>query len=254
MSDEQTDSMLEEVASYDVELVSDPTSPELGSRYLSEVLAKCRNYTNRVLYYLQLVKRQEKFLRAEVKIAELDFDFKFQEKLADDAVVRQQPSISDRKAVATVLLKDEVTELNELRMRLLDTEETAKLLKARLDNLRQTNYDIKLQRQIVRDDQEAWRYEGEGYSAPRVAKAGVVKDGLAPPVRPKLDPKDLLDDERRPNDLPKPKDMGEAEQMAAFFNRQPPRQEQAEEPGEEPPAAPPPAATPSVSYDDLLSD
>lgn len=256
VSPESMERMLEEIAEYEVELASDPTLPHLGNRYLQESLASCRQYLNRCQHYLQLTRRYEKNLRSAMRLEEMNIELRTAELLADDDIVRQGPSIEDRKSLATMQLQREHRNVIKLKRAHLNALETVKIVKLKYDDLNRTNADIKLQRQIVRDDRDAW-VSGEQGSEPVGEGRASSARGLAPPVRPKLDPKDLLDDERRPDDLPKPKDMGEAEQMAAFFNRQPPRQEQAEqaeEPDEEPPAAPPPAATPSVSYDDLLSD
>lgn len=212
------DRILEEVAGYQIDLEADPTQPHLGSRYLNDVLAKCRNYTNRTVHYLQLMKRQEKDLRMAMKLAEADLDFKLKEKLADDALVRAQPSIEDRLALATVALKAEYDELAHARANLLETEETVKLIKTRLDNLRQTSFDIKLQRQIVKDDKDSLLSGDGGYSEPQRNKDRTVADGMRPPVRPSLDPEDLLDPKKRPADMPVPVDSVHAAQIAEFFN------------------------------------
>ena len=69
------DKILEEIAGYQIDLEPDPTQPHLGARYLNETLAKCRNFTNRTMHYLQLMKRQERDVRMEVKLMESDLDF-----------------------------------------------------------------------------------------------------------------------------------------------------------------------------------
>lgn len=210
--------ILEEIAGYQIDLEPDPTLPNLGARYLNDVLAKCRNFTNRTVHYLQLMKRQERDLRMEMKLAESDLDFKLKEKLADDPMVRAQPSIEDRVALATVSLKDEHHVLARARADLMETEETVKLVKTRLDNLRQTSFDIKLQRQIVKDDRDGWGSGEGGYEAPSRNKDKTVADGMQAPVRPSINPEDLLDPAKRPADMPTPVDSVHAAQIASFFN------------------------------------
>jgi hypothetical protein len=248
--------ILEEVAGYQIDLETDPTRPHLGARYLNEVLARCRNYTNRTIHYLQLMKRQERDLRMAMKLAESNLDFKLKEKLADDPVVRAQPSIEDRMALATVALKEEYLELAQARADLLETEETVKLIKTRLDNLRQTSFDIKLQRQIVKDDKDGWGSGEGGYVDPQKKKDRTVPDGMRPPVRPSIDPEDLLDPSKRPADMPVPVDSVHAAQIADFFNGQDELPVSAPE-GEPEPRKPEPApeAAPSrISYAALLQD
>lgn len=256
--------ILDEVAGYQIDLETDPTLPNLGSRYLNEKLAECRNYTNRTIHYIQLLKRQELDLRMEMKLSESELEFKLKEKLADDPVVRKQPSIEDRVALATVSLKEEHEALAAARAALLETEETVKLVKARLDNLKQTSYDIKLQRQIVKDDKEAWASLEGGYVAPSRQRDRTVAGGLPAPVRPAIDPSDLLDPSKRPADMPAPVDSVHAAQIAAFFNEtedaSAPSVPGSEEAAEEVPVASPPsektpeAAPRKFTYADLLSD
>ena len=91
-SKEELDEILDEIANYEVQLVEDPTQPQYGFNYIQKSISQCRNYLNRVQFYLQKIKKQERNLGIEVKQVELDLDLKMQEKLADDPVVRQQPS------------------------------------------------------------------------------------------------------------------------------------------------------------------
>ncbi len=259
---QQLERILDEVAGFQIDLAVDPTLPHLGSRYLVEALAQCRNYTNRTIHYIQLLKRQELDLKMEVRLAESDLDFKLKEKLADDPMVRKQPSIEDRMALATVSLAEEHHALAKARADLLETEETVKLVKSRLDNLKQTNYDIKLQRQMVRDDREAWAIGEEGgYVAPTRNKDRTVAGGLQAPVRPALDPSDLLDPAKRPADMPEPVDEVHAAQIASFFNSSPDEVPvAAEEAVPRPGKAPPTPETKheeaprKFSYSDLLQD
>jgi hypothetical protein len=235
--------ILDEIAGYDIQLETDPTKPSLGNAYLQKVLAQCRNYLNRVTYYLQQTKRHEKELRGKVKMLEMDLDFKMQEKLADDVVVRKQPSLEDRKAVASVMLKTEYDQLVAARAELLDAEETAKLIRARLDHLNRTNADIKLQRQMVRDDRSDQMNGGEGYGAPHLNRDGSVPGGLPPPIAPPVDPKDILDPKSRPEDMPEPVDGTHAQQLADFYSRE-------SAPSQ---AKPDESSAQKVSYEDLLS-
>jgi hypothetical protein len=239
---ELLEKILDEIADYNIELSEDPTLPSLGNAYLQKVLAQCRNYLNRVTYYLQQTKRHEKELRGRVKMIEMDLDFKMQEKLADDVVVRKQPSLEDRKAVASVMLKDEYDQLVQARSELLDTEETSKIIRSRLDHLNRTNADIKLQRQMVREDRSDQMSGGEGYNAPHLNRDRSIPGGLPPPVSPPIDPKDIINSGSRPEDLPEPVDGTHAQQIADFFSRESSTEKKTEEGTAKP-----------VSYDDLLS-
>jgi hypothetical protein len=221
-SKDQLNQILEEISIFKVDLEEDPTQPHLGTRYLQRVIAQCRQYLNRVQFYLQQVKRYEKNLRHDVKQHELDLEFKMNEKLADDALVRRQQSIADRRAVAITLLKEEHDVLSHLRIGLLDVEETVKLIKTKYDDLGRTNGDIKLQRQLIRDDKQDQLHGDEGYSAPQTRQDRTVPGGLRPPIMPKqIAPSDLLDPNARPEDMPEPRNTVHAGMIADFFASQP---------------------------------
>ena len=218
-SGEQLQRILDEVAGYSVELESDPTLPNLGVSYLQRVLSECRNCMNRVMHYMQVVKIQEKNTKLRLKAAELDMERKMAEKLSDDALVRKQPSIEDRKALATTMLSDEYHNIASLKSDLLDIEETSKLLKVKYDHLRGTSQDIKMQRSLVKDDALMRLGGGEGYSGPVTNQDKTVPNGLRAPVKPDdLNPIDLLDPNKRPEDLPIPKDAVHAQMISDFYH------------------------------------
>lgn len=219
---EALEKILEEIVEYQVPLEEDPTLPQLGTKYLQRVLAQCRNYMNRVQYYMQQTMRYEKNLRMEIKMTELDLEFKVKEKLADDAIVRQQRAIDDRRALAETQLKPEFENLAQLRVRLIDVEETVKLIKSKYADLKQTNQDIKTQRNLVRDDKEAWGKGEEGYNRPQVGQDRSIPGGLPAPVKPEpVSPADILDPTKRPEDLPEPLNEAHAELMSEWLARNP---------------------------------
>jgi hypothetical protein len=216
--------ILEEIAAFEVELAEDPTLPDLGVRYLNSRVALCRKYLNRVIYYMQTIGKQVKELTVETRQMELDLELKLAQKLADDPEVRKQPSIEDRKALATMLLRPEHDNLSALRLELLDAAETYKIVKLKHQDLIRTNADVKSQRQLVRDDADAQMAGQHGYSKPQARQDRSVPDGMPPPVSPgAIDPKDLLDPEKRPADMPEPMDEMHAQQIADFFSSKPPQ-------------------------------
>jgi hypothetical protein len=225
LTKEAMDQMLEEVAGYMVHLEEDPTLPELGTKYLQGVLAQCRNYSNRIVYYLQLCMRAERALLTEIKQAELDFDFKVKEKLADDVIVRQQRALDDRKALAESLMKTEAENLIVLRVQLIDVQESVKLLKFKYGDLTRTSQDIKTQRALVKDDKMAQLAGEDGYNRPQINPDRSVPNGMSAPVAVEpLGPKDILDPSKRPEELPEPVDEAHARQILEFLSRNPEKQ------------------------------
>lgn len=256
LSAEKLESILEEIVGFEVVLEEDPTLPDLGLRYLQSKIAQCRKYLNRVQYYLQVTKRYEKNLKRAAKVYELDLELKLAGLLADDAIVRRQSSIDDRKAVATTMLKQEHEVLSRFRVDIQNLDDTIKLVKSKYDDLRHTNGDIRLQRQLVKDDMAEWGSGEEGYTKPQSREDRTIPGGLPPPVSAEdIDPNDLLDPNKRPEDLPEPKNPSHAKQIAGFFGKKPVRHVSRgpADPAPEDPAPEDPApAIQSVSYKDLL--
>lgn len=243
---DQLSAVLEEIAEYQIELEEDPTQPHLGNKYLQQKIAQCRGMINRVQYYLQKIGKYEKELRLKVKLGEMDIEFKINEKLADDPIVRQQSSINDRRALAISQLKQEHEDLAKLKIDLMDVQETLKLLKMKYGDLRSSNTDIKAQRQLVKDDVQAWGSGENGYTPPQARQDGTIPDGMPPPVTGKIDPQDVLNPDKRPEDLPEPRDAVHAQQIAEFFSSSPPKPKLKDTEDSTP------AKTADITYDDLL--
>ena len=215
---DQLSSILEEISGFEVALVDDPTLPQYGLRYLTERISTCRKYLNRVIFYMQTVGKQVKDLTIETRQMELDLELKTAQKLADDPVVKKQPSIEDRKALALMMLREEHDNLSVLKVDLLDALETFKIIKMKHQDLVRTNADIKSQRQLVKDDIDTQMAGGKGYSKPQARQDRSIPDGMSPPVvQGRIDPKDLLDPDKRPEDMPVPVDEMHAQQISEFF-------------------------------------
>lgn len=215
---DQLSEILNEIASFEVELAEDPTLPTLGSKYLQSSLAQCRKYMNRVMYYIQTIGKQAKDLSVDVRMAEMDLELKVAQKLADDPLVKKQPSIEDRKALASMLLKEEYDNLKTMRVELLDATETLKIVKMKHQDLVRTNTDIKAQRQIVKDDIDSRLSGSCGYDKPYANQDRTVPGGMPPPVaQGRIDPRDLLDPDKRPDDMPEPVDEMHAKQIVDFY-------------------------------------
>jgi hypothetical protein len=98
------------------------------------------------------------------------------------------------------------------------------------DELKFTNRDIIMQKQMIKDDKDL--SPGDAGDVSKVDK------GMVPPVKPgTIDPSDLLDPNKAPDDLPTPKDKVHADQIAAFFNSDSNR---------------PKESNKIISYDDIL--
>ncbi|MGW8179297.1 MAG: hypothetical protein ACWGQW_11130 [bacterium] len=183
LSPEKIERILEEIATYEVDLAPDPTLPELGLAYIQKVISICRQYLNRVQYYLQIAKRYEKNLRRARQIYELDLEMKMADLLADDPIVRQQKAVPDRRALALTRLREEHRMLGRFRVEMQEIDDAIKIIKSTYSNLRNTNSDIRLQRQLVKDDKDDQMGGDKGYNAPTANQDRTYDMGMPPAVR-----------------------------------------------------------------------
>lgn len=232
LSKDKLDQILEELAGYEVGIEEDPTLPELRNKYINKILSQCRGYLNRTQYYLGLVKKSERTLKTEVKELELDIDFKGKQILVKDEEVRRMPNIKDREALVISKLHLEYEILNRKKIDLLDLEETAKIIKHKYEHLKGVNLDIKLQRQIVKEDLLGAQ-DGGGYLPPHRQEGKPVPDGM-PPIVSVINPLDLLDPNSRPEEIPEPVDRIHASQISAFYSKIPISKKEEVKPKEEP--------------------
>jgi hypothetical protein len=160
-----------------------------------------------------------KEIKGELKQLELDLEFKLNEKLADDVTVRKQPSIDDRRALAMMMLSDEFQKISELKVIIMDVDESVKLIKTKYDQLKTTMNDIKFQRALVKDDIEEKGINGSGgYSSPMRTFDKLTSDNLPTTIKV-IDPRDLIDPGKRPEELPVPIDNMHANLIAEFLNK-----------------------------------
>lgn len=218
----ELDKIVEEIAGYSVELVEDPTLPQYGSAYIQKNLAICRNYSNRILFYLQKVSTSIRTQKRELTQRELDLDFKVSEKLAGDGIVRRQSSIADRKAYAIAQHKTEYETISDLKVKILDTEEILKVIKLKLTDLKQTSSDLRFQRQVIKDDKSAWMSGEGGYTKPGSRQDRTVPDGMVKPaVNVTKEPTDILNPNVKAADMPEPLDETHAKLIAEFLDEHP---------------------------------
>lgn len=218
----ELDKIVEEIAGYSVNLVEDPTLPQYGSTYIQKNLSTCRNYSNRILFYLQKVSSSVRALKRDLTQSELDLEFKISEKLAQDGIVRRQASIADRKAYALSSYKIEYEKISDLKVKILDAEEILKIIKLKYTDIKQTSSDLRFQRQIIKDDKEVWSGGGTGYIKPGARQDRTVPGGMVKPAINVTDePEDILNKDIKAEDMPEPLDDTHAKLIEEFLQEHP---------------------------------
>jgi hypothetical protein len=253
LTPEQMEAILEEVATFQVDLEPDPTLPSLGTKYLQDVLARCRNYLNRISSYMQQLRKYERQVTMELRIAETDVEKKSADMLADNVIVRKGPSIEDRKAIIRTLLSGEFELITRLKLELSDATETYKIVKQVYDHLQRTSGDVKLQRSIVRDDKLSLlggdpSVDVDGRRPDKSLPGGMPPMATSPV--PSVD--DIMDPSRRPDDLPEPVDGAHARMIQEWLSSNPKKEEGAPAPSDPSDSDAERKRVASISYSDLL--
>jgi hypothetical protein len=170
MKNDRIQKIYDELNGYAISLVSDPTA--FGQRYLQDLIATCRNYINSVSQLLLEVHRDKHNFVHDLSAEEDVYSIESNEILTNDERVKRLPSIDDRKAAISVMLRDRSAAIAELRRRIQDLEYVEKAVRHRHRELKDTMSEIKLQRSLLRDELDT----GSFYGDERVKRASGVSD------------------------------------------------------------------------------
>lgn len=149
----------DEINTLVIELEADPVT--LGTQYLNNLIACCRNYLNRCSSILLEVSREKRDVAARLRAEEAAYQVSFDELLATDERVRVLPNIEDRRSTINVFLRDQRNSIEALKRELQDLEYVEKAVRHRHNELKSTNTDIKMQRQMVRDELDTGAFYGD---------------------------------------------------------------------------------------------
>ena len=139
-----------ELDKYSIQLHPDPRS--LGPLYLTDLIAKTRNYLNAVSRIQLEVHQEKQTLSRDLRAHEVAYQVSADELLANDERVRRLPSIEDRKATVAMFLREERQLIDHLRSEIQDLEFVEKAVRHRHKELTSTMSEIKLQRSLIRDE------------------------------------------------------------------------------------------------------
>jgi len=179
MTRDRMEEILNETTKYKIELAHDPTA--LGPKYLQDLIATCRNYTNHVARLLNEVGRARMAVDFELRRRQTAFQISADELLANNPMVRNLPNIADRQAQINLLLKDEHRGIKDLENDLKDLDHVQKLVRDQHRELKDTMNEIKTQRSLIRDDLDTGRMYGDERNTPtgnpyKQGAAGVPDD------------------------------------------------------------------------------
>jgi hypothetical protein len=159
MTRERMNEIITECDKYEIKLANDPTI--LGPKYLQDMIASCRNYTNHVTRLLNEVHRGRINLDLDLRRKQTAFKIQADELLAKDMVVRNLPNIKDRESQINLMLRDEHREISNLSNDILDLEHIEEYVKRRHRELKDTMREIQAQRSLILDEYQTGSMYGD---------------------------------------------------------------------------------------------
>jgi hypothetical protein len=156
---ERVKAIYAEIEKYEIRLAPDPRS--LGPLYLQNTIAECRNFLNAVSRIQLEVHREKQDVSRSLRASEASHEVAFTEVLANDERVRRLPSIEDRKATASVILREGLNAITALKAELQDLEYVEKAVRHRHKELTSTMSEVKLQRSLIRDEIDSGAMYGD---------------------------------------------------------------------------------------------
>ena len=124
----------------------------MGPLYMLGVISTCRNYLNNVSRLLLETHQCRQTIQRSLTGCRTLYDVESNELLANDERVKRCPSIEDRKATVTVLLRDRYRQIQDLQAELETVDLVEKAIKLRHRELKDTMSAINAQRALMRDD------------------------------------------------------------------------------------------------------
>jgi hypothetical protein len=185
MNQESAERVYTEIAQLRIELEFDPTV--LGTQYINRVISQCRNYLNRISQILLQLSREKRVLKRQLSGEETALSVERDTLMAEDDVVRRQPNIRDREAVANTMLRDRLSRISTLKFELMDVEAVEQAVKMVHQELIRTSAEIKTQRSLMHTD----RLTGAGYGDEFSSGDSRDEKGRLIPRRDDIDELDL---------------------------------------------------------------
>jgi hypothetical protein len=159
MDPKRVETIYSQLGTFSVDLSADAWS--LGPKYVHELIARTRGYLNSVSFFLQEILQERQALDRAKHAAETVFKIESDRLLAEDDRCRRQPNIDDRKATVNLILREQLTEINQLAGQLLDLSYVEKAVRHRFNELKATMTDIRAQRALIRDAIDSGSFYGD---------------------------------------------------------------------------------------------
>lgn len=139
-----------DLQSMNVDLDDDPLI--YGPKRLQQKISECRLYLSKVMVHLIEVDRYLLAYKRRHNKAKLQYDMDFKHILATDVAMEGARSIKDREAIASNRLRSQQLEVDDLSNTVVYLDMLHRLIKARQDDLKDTQNRISQQQKLCQDE------------------------------------------------------------------------------------------------------
>lgn len=176
MKETRITDIFDRISELNIELDDDPIAR--GPKFLNNMVALCRNYTNEVQNFSRECHMHIRDVEHKLRIAKTDYELQFNDLMANDPEVRalRSHSKADREAVANTRLSALQEEINSLELSLSDLGHVNTVITSKLHEFRDVNRDIRLQMQIIQAEIKIgamWGNDME-YDAPHISAKDIT--------------------------------------------------------------------------------
>lgn len=204
MTPERVEKIYETLIELVIELDPDPASR--GPLYLQDLISRVRGYLNQASLLLHDVHRERHLLERRLDAAEAAFQVSHDDLLAEDVRVTRLPNIEDRKAMVSVLLREDRKVITDLKRQIKELGFVEKAVKHRHKELDSTISNIRMQKSLIDVDFRSGSFRGDETDTSRGSSYG--RDDIAGDELDRLFGEALTKAEEAPAETP-PLDVGE---------------------------------------------
>lgn len=174
--EERINVIFDRIGEMNIELDDDPI--ERGPKFLNNMVALCRNYTNEVQKFARECQMHIRQLEHELRVTKADYELQFNDLMAYDPEIcaLRTHSKADREAVANTRLKEEQETINSLELALNDLGHVNTVITSKIHELRDVNRDIRLQMQLIQAEIKTGSFWGNDhdFDAPHISSKDIT--------------------------------------------------------------------------------
>lgn len=152
LPDERIDEILESIRDMEVELAEDPLTR--GPRFLIRQIARTRNYMSEVQKYREELQNTMTRLRRKLNNLSSEYEVRYNAIRIKDPDIQDFGASRDRDAACEYKLQDLKVKIDNVESEISELQSVMEAVNNRFEQLKQTGWDIRKQRDLIGDELE----------------------------------------------------------------------------------------------------